>query len=148
MATIEQIVNDYFEKQKEEVRRLYYSRGVNASGGFGDSLAVEVETAPNKVIGRLTGAEYSYYADNGRRPGKRPPIDTIEKWINDKQIRLDNISVRSLAFLIARKIGREGTKGAHIIDEVFTPQSFADLTRELGQSFLNDAKEQIVKKFS
>lgn len=30
--------------------------------------------------------DYWYYVENGRRPGKRPPISAIEKWIADKGI--------------------------------------------------------------
>lgn len=43
----------------------------------------------------------------GRKPGKQPPIDTIVKWIEDKRISYDG-SLRSFAYLVARKIGKEG----------------------------------------
>jgi hypothetical protein len=49
--------------------------------------------------------------EHGRRPGRMPPIEAIRRWIRVRQIRgRGGISERSLAFLIARKIGREGTE--------------------------------------
>lgn len=61
-------------------------------------------------FGELVGNHYWYYLVHGRKPGKMPPIDSIQEWVEKKGIVPDgNISLRSLAFLIARKIGREGT---------------------------------------
>jgi hypothetical protein len=56
----------------------------------------------------ILGAEHWKYVNEGRNSGKRPPKDTIIKWIKDKGITPKDISVESLAFLIARKIGDEG----------------------------------------
>lgn len=59
--------------------------------------------------GSLTGAEYWYYLVHGRKPGKQPPIESIQGWLQKKGIVGEDISQRSLAFLIARKIGKLGT---------------------------------------
>lgn len=67
----------------------------------------------------LSLAEYWKYIENGRQAGaKMPPISSIENWINVKKILPKPItlksgkevipSTKSLAFLIARKIGRDG----------------------------------------
>ena len=75
----------------------------------------------------------------GRRPGKFPPIAAIEKWIMDKGITLEGkITASSLAFLIARKIAKEGTKyfqqgGTDLIESVITPQRI--------QSIISKVKE-------
>jgi hypothetical protein len=58
--------------------------------------------------GELSGNHYWYFLVNGRKPGKRPPIDSILGWLQKKGITAD-IPLRSLAFLIARKIGKLGT---------------------------------------
>lgn len=58
---------------------------------------------------------YWYYAENGRGPGKMPPINVIADWIRKRNItpyaskngRVP--TTNQLAFLIARKIGNEGT---------------------------------------
>lgn len=58
--------------------------------------------------GDLTGDSHWYYTIHGRRPGTQPPLEAILEWVRKKPIVAD-ISERSLAFLIARKIGRVGT---------------------------------------
>ena len=58
--------------------------------------------------------DYWKYVEYGRRPGKWPPLSAIERWIRIKPIvprayggrRVP--TTKSLAFLIARKIGTEG----------------------------------------
>lgn len=45
---------------------------------------------------------YGYYAEKGRKPGKMPPIASIASWANSKGID---------PYVLARSIGRKGTKG-------------------------------------
>lgn len=65
--------------------------------------------------------EYWKWANYGRKPGKMPPINAIEQWINVRGITPKSknglpVSEKSLAFLIARKIGRDGTEGSHFLE--------------------------------
>ena len=64
------------------------------------------------VSGQIVTAPHTKYALAGRGPGKAPPIAEILKWIEVKGVTGAWAS-RDLAFIIARKIGREGTKGPH-----------------------------------
>lgn len=48
--------------------------------------------------------------ETGRKPGKMPPREPIQEWLQFRGINPPDISQESLAFLIARKIGREGTQ--------------------------------------
>jgi hypothetical protein len=74
-------------------------------------------------------------------------------WIYDKQIRPD-IPIRSLAYLIARKIAREGTDyfkqgGTDLIDSVVTPQRIDSIISKIGvvhvdfivKGFINEIKK-------
>ena len=144
--TIGEIVTGFLEQKKNEVRTSYEAKGRSASGAAGRSLTVNVSEQPNKIVGEITGSHYWYYIENGRRPGKRPPIASIEKWIDDRRLTLNGISKQSLAFLIARKIGREGTKGTPILESVFTPQSLQELAQSIGSAYLSTVKSDILKK--
>ena len=58
--------------------------------------------------------DYWKYVEYGRGQGKQPPIEAIEDWIRIKPIVPDSRTgkvpnTKQLAYLIARKIGREGT---------------------------------------
>lgn len=64
--------------------------------------------------GSATGVPYIYQLWKGRKPGKQPPTQSISQWITKKGLRGRNkkgrfITTNSLAFLIARKIGKMGT---------------------------------------
>jgi flagellar biosynthesis regulator FlbT len=62
----------------------------------------------------MRGKPYARYGiEIGRGAGKRPPVEAIKKWIEDKNIRPkdSSVSARSLPFVISRAIGEEGTKG-------------------------------------
>ena len=53
---------------------------------------------------------YGWPVERGRRPGKMPPVDAIELWVNRK-LGLQGNEAKSVAFLVARAIGRRGTRG-------------------------------------
>lgn len=104
----------YFQPQDieriltEVVNRFLIPRfrelGMNATGEWLDSL--EVTTGENS--GTIRGRDYSQQLALGRKPGKRPPIAPIEKWVNVK-FGITGAQARSMAFAIATKIAKEGT---------------------------------------
>lgn len=70
----------------------------------------------------FSAPEYWKYINDGRRPGKQPPTDEIARWIKKRDItplpgKNNKVpSINSLAYLIARKIGKYGTKGNKFYD--------------------------------
>jgi hypothetical protein len=82
------------------------SRIPNVTGQSADSLGYRIVGTELTIFSSL---KFFTVLETGRKPGKRPPISVIEQWIKDKPIIPDGISTRSLAFLIARKIGEEGS---------------------------------------
>jgi hypothetical protein len=77
---------------------------VNATENLADSVRYDIK---DNVL-RVYALDYIYYIKHGRKPGKKPPLKAIEDWIDAKGLIYD-ISKRSLAFLIQRKIAEEGT---------------------------------------
>lgn len=66
--------------------------------------------------GELYGARYIKYLISGRGPGKQPPVQNMRDWVSKNPDVLDRlrqiykyITAEQAAFLIGRKIGREGT---------------------------------------
>ena len=130
----EKILNDEFELLKDDLIDKYDELKMRASGQCADSL--EVKTTSTKA--ELWGIDYTEYLIDGRGPGKFPPIASIEQWIKDKGISFieSQISISSLAFLIARKIAREGTQyfkqgGTDLIEDVFTPERIQSIIDKL-----------------
>jgi hypothetical protein len=131
-----QVLSREFEDLKKDLIIAYDAKGMRASGKFAETLEVRV----NGLTAQLWGEDYAQQLETGRKSGKFPPIDAIKKWIEDKGIanRIQGeISISSLAFLIARKIAREGWKreqfgGVELISQVVTDQRMQKIIDEVG----------------
>jgi hypothetical protein len=104
MLTLTSQILDSFAKETIEAIR---AKIPNVTGTMSNSLQYRIDDSGLTIY---STEKYFTVLETGRKPGKRPPIDVVEKWIVDKGIIPDGgISTRSLAFLIARKIGEDGT---------------------------------------
>jgi hypothetical protein len=108
-------------------------KGIFSSGRSAQSLRSVTEPTGGKLFGK----DYFHFQKVGRRPGRFPPIDAILQWITDKGIRSD-IPIKSLAYLIARKIAQSGTRifqrksqGLDVQDEIIEARK--DLVREIAE---------------
>ena len=130
------ILSREFEDLKKDLIIAYDAKGMRASGKFADTLEVQI----TGLNAKLFGEDYSQQLETGRKAGRFPPINAIEQWIKDKGIanRIQGeISISSLAFLIARKIARNGWKreehgGVQLISEVVTDQRIQNIIDEVG----------------
>lgn len=117
----------------------------NASGNAINSLTHE---ATDKTL-EILGDKYIEAIDQGRGAGKRmPPIVNILQWIKNRNIRQMSSTKRKmrdrdLAFVIARKIAREGTikrfgnKGTNLLGFV---------TKKYAEPIENEIAELIIKQ--
>lgn len=125
-----------FEALKDDLIKAYDAKGMRASGKFAETLEVKQDGLKTQ----LWGENYAQQLETGRRAGAFPPISAIEQWIKDKGIanRIQGeISISSLAFLIARKIAQSGWKreqygGVELISEVVTDIRIQKIIDEVG----------------
>ena len=102
-----------------------------ASGTLEKSLAyrlkIKGKSIDISVYAKGKASQYFLARENGRKPGKQPPVSAILDWMRIKPIKLRDKESgkfqkptealkKQVAFLIARKIGREGIKGWHAFD--------------------------------
>ena len=88
-----------------------------ASGDLLNNIEYEITRGDFTYTIYVKMKDYWYFVENGRKAGKWPPIDNILNWIRVKPVlprpnaegKLP--TPQQLAFLIARKIGEEGTEG-------------------------------------
>lgn len=76
-----------------------------ATSRLADSFEADVTQTPRGLRGEVVAVGYHRWAEKGRRRGKMPPLAAIVEWV-----RVKGLPERA-AYPIARKIGREGTKG-------------------------------------
>lgn len=143
-----EIIFKELELIREDLIKSYDAKGMRASGNFANSLEVKLKDKGAE----LWGPNYSEQLEKGRDAGKFPPINAIEQWIKDKNIQFEKITISSLAFLIARKISREGWDrrdfgGVELISEVITPERMQTIIDKVGQieltGFISEIKKQI-----
>ena len=145
-------LNDFGQKivdnYKAELQACNYQ-----DGQLYRTLSYSVSTGTGGWVISVSLENYWKYIESGRRPGKMPPLDVIEKWINVRRIIPHSMtlksgktvipSVKQLSFLIARSIGRRG-----IQPRPFFKQSFEEAKREflriIEEAVLADIKESLV----
>ena len=100
------ILKNLLEEVKIDMISEQAALGQRASGFSADSLNV-ASTSKGPV---LQGADYwAFLIDgSGRAPGLFPPVDNILDWVRDKGINFGGTE-KQTAFLVGRKIAREGT---------------------------------------
>ena len=136
-AELAKIIKSFAEDIVEEARKIMASNiGINEKTGTNtlkdSNLYKQIdwsfrEEGENIIIDTLFNY-YIVYIEWTRPPGygKMPPIDAIVKWLKRKHIVPNNKNIRSVAFLIARAIQRDGHKGRQILATLFknTEQKF------------------------
>ncbi|RZJ75864.1 MAG: hypothetical protein EOO45_04260 [Flavobacterium sp.] len=149
MTEVHEILRTEFEALKGELISKHDELGMRASGNWANSLQV---VATGYKVQILQDGQYADHLEEGRRPGNQPPSEIIEKWIKDKGIasRLENgMSVSSLAFIIARKIARQGWKreksgGVGLLSKVITPERIQLIIDKAGESLAGSISADLV----
>jgi len=104
------------------------------------SLTHEVKASGRDVVGTAgTNLLYARFVEEGRRPGKMPPIAAIAGWASRHGIEPD------AAFLIARSIGRRGTKPRPYLKPAFE-KNRALINRELGPVLLRRISDRLAAR--
>lgn len=135
MKTDADILAEEMEALRRELIAKHYDLGMPASGQWMDTL----ESRTKRLRGQIWGEDYTEVLEDGRKPGKFPPIKAIEQWILDKNIKIEGkIKISSLAYLIARKIAKEGTEyfkqgGTDLISGVLTPARIQKIIDRVSQ---------------
>lgn len=117
------------------------------------TISYSVSTGTGGWVISVSLADYWKYIEYGRRPGKMPPLDVIEKWINVRQIIPHSMtlksgktvipSVKQLSFLIARSIGRRGIAPKPLFKNSFeaAKKQFIQVIKD---AITQDIKENLV----
>lgn len=84
-------------------------------GHLRGSLQSEVSGTPVSITGRVFFVSpYALPVENGTRP-HWPPVGPLRLWAQ-RRFSVSGSEAASIAFLVARKISRVGTKGVHMME--------------------------------
>lgn len=132
---LSEVLENFATYFKNKLQTNMMRNGSNASGNLVNSFKTEVKIGEDSYEVGIYLADYWYYVNNGRGPtrnsGNGSLLEKIKEWIKVKRI-VPHVGViktgkqagkqylptiNQLAYLITRKIHREGYKGTHFFDE-------------------------------
>lgn len=145
-------VLDEFAKTIISEYRSQLEADNNSNGELYNTLSYTVSKGTSGWLVSISLADYWRYVEYGRRPGKMPPVSAIENWIKVKQILPRPLTLKSgksvvptipqLSFLIARKIGIDGTQGKHYFENAFEKVK-RDFLTKIAEAVQQDIKETL-----
>lgn len=139
---------DVLNRYGELLVTRYQTYVPEASGKLVNSVRYELKTPDRTFEIGLWLEDYWYYVENGRKAGKFPPIEKIKDWITVKPIiprPMKNGKLPTedqLAFLIARKIAREGTLGTHPLERAVEDVN-GQMLMSLKEAIIEDIGESL-----
>ena len=146
-----EVYKRYLEALRVDLVKKYDELGLRASGKYSRELGAEVKG--NRLI--MWGSYHSIFMERGRRAGKFPPRGVIERWIEQKRGLPSEFreKKKQFAFLIARKIAKEGIKvpnthnAGKVISSVvddFMGDKVYKMLEELGHGYVNEVRSDII----
>lgn len=134
-------LNNLIEWLAQVYRNILAADGINASGKlsqFDTDFALE----DNHFRIYFYLEPYWKWVEDGRPPGKMPPISAIEDWIRIKPIVPESRNgkvpdTKQLAYLISRKIGRDGYEGKKPMDRALHSFEGRDIIERIKNELIN-----------
>ena len=113
----------------------------NATSSLYESINPEIKGTQRGYRLTVLMEDYWQYVEEGRRAGKMPPIKNIYEWIRYKRPMQDKIqqspdkiaATKSLAYVIARKIGQKGTKAQPFVTPSLKQVTTQTLAQRIGR---------------
>lgn len=129
-------VADILLQARDEIRANMASQNINASGRT--SAGIQVERYEGGVRLVLTGNDVAplYTLETGRGAGRVPTgfTEILEQWTRDKGLTFANEQERrSFAYLLGRKIARQGTQRNMLPADVYSEPVNAALAKMKGR---------------
>lgn len=118
-----------------------------ASGRLFDSVRSIISIDGEYIEVSLNLEDYWKYLEDGRSPGRFPPVDKIREWIRVKPIvpfpdsRGRVPSPDQLAFLIGRSIAENGIEGKHLLEK--SMENTRDWMALIDEAIEMDVREEI-----
>ena len=129
---LEEVARLLGEELTKRLKEQLEEKDKSASGTLINTLKSEAKIEGNKAVVQVFAEDYFRFVDQGRSPGRFPPLEPIRQWTRLKGISED------AAFPIARKIAERGIPALNILNP-----TIEEVTIEFMPKY-EDAMEQII----
>lgn len=121
-TNVSRVLKEYGQAVADLYKDRLADKDVNASNALTNSVRYIVRKQGRNFDVSISLLDYWKYIEYGRKPGKFPPPDVIREWVKVKPVvprPIDGITPTNnqLAYLIGRKIAREGIAPRPILKE-------------------------------
>jgi len=131
----------------DNIRKELAEKNKNATSSLSKGTKATTTFEGESIIFRLIAPEHWVFVDKGRKPGKFPPPKAIERWIKAKPVGFEGIKISSLAYLIGRKIAKDGIKATGIYSSNIE-RFKRDLVMEAERDMREEFRKQILQQFN
>ena len=124
LTNLRAALEEYAQYLEANYKSELESKGHRATGKLIDTMSVHITLQGINYHVELNLQDYWWYVEHGRKPGKFPPVNKILEWIRIKPVipRADSRgripTQQQLAFLISRKIARDGIPAENTLAEL------------------------------
>ena len=145
-----EVLNEFADAFIQNTRNNLDANQSNASYNLYNSFEKVIEVGEDYFKVSISLADYWQFLENGRGPGKFPPVDKIKEWIEVKPVNPTPLSngktpsVEQLSFLIGRKIANEGTEGKPFFEPA-KEQTIREFEDKINQAIDEDVSNFILK---
>ena len=145
-----EVLNEFADAFIQNARNNLDANQSNDTYNLYNSFEKVIEVGEDYFTVSISLADYWQYVENGRGPGKFPPVDKIKEWIEVKPINPTPLSngktpsVEQLSFLISRKIANEGTEGKPFFEPA-KEQTIREFEDKINQAIDEDVSNFILK---
>jgi len=152
-------INNIQSKLDDTVRELrdsYTTKGIKASGKWGDSLETYIEESDNSIKVGIKALDYIQYPEYGRGANKVQSVEAakklypiILKWASVKGINVSNIN--AFAFRTALKLVYKGytVPNAHnpggVISDVINESWIKEMIGVVGGDYIKNFESSIIR---
>jgi hypothetical protein len=153
------ILEEFGAEVVRDIGQSIKDKDLVASGGLSKSVkfSIDVNLTDERYTFQLDMAPYWSAVDEGRKKGKQPPVQSIMKWLKYPNVKsklgkensdlslktFKDYELKGLAYVIARKIGREGTEPTYFFSSVVTQERLDKLIDDIGNAAVVDIVAQI-----
>lgn len=147
MLNLSEEILKFLNGISQDIKMVQEQQARVASGKTARSLEAEADERSGVLYGSISVNAL----ETGRKPGKRPPISAIRQWIEDKGIFTSESDSRKngIAYVIAKKIGEEGTQlfreggKSGVLSSVITDKRIDSFEREILRVFGREVVDEI-----
>lgn len=141
LKVLDEISIDIFNEYKKEL----------GDSNIAKSLMIETNLNGTRYEITLNLEYYWIYIENGRKPGKQPPINKLVDWVKRHNFKTGSKpkTTEQIAYAIARHIAANGLKAKNTLEKsTANVNAKSNIEDKIAEAFALDIEEELNKQIN